>query len=428
MKDKEFIFDYRYPLFEAYESCIQKGVMYNEAFVMIDTMAAKFKAMSDTICSRSSRQHHEKLFFTNLVKNLQKYDDLDAFFNEYAENNNMVQAFEYAIVVRHLGILLNDTIEAVAYDNPEGMKILGNLQTYNTSNKIVDARNAIKDYCLLDYALYADIPQRQFMLWQQMSGILALSVLSIAITLLTFVYTIRNWLKQQKLSDMKSDFINNISHELKTPLATIAVASKSLQNEKIRNNRSMTDDLLEVNSRQTKRLQKLIDQVLDLKMWEKGTLQLDKVAVNLNEFLENLINDFKLRMEEDKKVNIEINFADFNDKINIDKFHFTTAIYNLLDNAVKYSEEKASIRIRSSRLNNKVNIEVSDKGIGMNRRTQQYIFEKFYRGQQGNIHTIKGLGLGLYFVKKSIEAHGGVISVKSQKGRGSTFTIILPID
>jgi len=271
------------------------------------------------------------------------------------------------------------------------------------------------------YSLYVDTPERQKILLTQMSSIFALSLLSILITLLTFVFTIRNWLRQKRLSDMKSDFINNINHELKTPLATITIANKSFQNKKIRQNEMKALQTTAIIERQTKRLQHLIEQVLELTQEQQTTsLKLEKVG--LNSFLQTLVADFP---KKDKTIDIETDFSAENDIVAIDKFHFTTAIFNLLDNAVKYNENEVSIRVATKNLKDKLLIEISDNGIGMNKQTQKHIFDKFYRGQKGNIYHHKGLGLGLFYVKKSIEAHGGKIELSSKIGKGSSFSIHL---
>ena len=230
----------------------------------------------------------------------------------------------------------------------------------------------------------------------------------------------------KQLSDMKSDFINNINHELKTPLSTISIANKSLQNEQVINNPEKSRKMIQVIDRQTKRLQRLINQVLDISKWEKEEMELKKESIHINHFLKTITDDFTLKLK-DKPADIQTNFQAGKDLLQIDPFHFTTAIYNLLDNAVRYSKNTAHIHISTKNENERLLIEVRDQGIGMDSATQQQIFEKFYRGQKGNVYHSKGLGLGLYYVKKSVEAHNGNITLSSKKAKGSSFKIYLPL-
>lgn len=429
LKDKEFVIKYRNSIFNAYEDCTNGGVFYNDAYTLIDSITTNLTVALTVIQSEEDLQNLKKGFYNRLIDDLRKYDDLDAFFKGYKYTNDIQSDFDYQIVIRHIGILLGSTSELVIYEKKEeeeGIMLLGSLQDLSPTNHIVDTRSVVGNKCLIEYALYVDTPARNYLLLQEMYGILALSLLTILTILVVFIYTIYHWQKQKKMSDMKSDFINNISHELKTPLATIAVANKSLQNGKIANNPTLAANMVEVIDRQSKRLQQLINQVLDLTIWERTNPVLEKEVVEINDFLETIIADFRLK-QMGKDLVLETDFSTSVIEVNIDKFHLTTVIFNLLGNAVKYSDEKPVIRLKTKQKGDFLQIYIEDEGLGMDSETQQYIFDKFYRGQKGNLHTVKGLGLGLYYTQKSIEAHGGTIEVESKKGKGSVFILQLPV-
>ena len=429
LKDKEFIIKYRNSIFDAYEECINGGVFYNDAHALIDSLSTNLRVALTVIRSEEELDSLKQQFYKRLVADLQFYNDLDDFFRGYKVTNDIQSDFEYQIVLRHVGILLGTTSELVIFEKEEteeGVRLLGNLEDLSPDNHIMDTRSVVGNKCLIDYALYVDTPARSYLLLQEMYGIFALSILTILTTLIVFVYTIYHWRKQKKMSDMKSDFINNISHELKTPLATIAVANKSLQNGKIANNPALAANMVEVIDRQSKRLQMLINQVLDLTIWERTDRQLNKERVGMNDFLKVIVEDFKLK-QKDVPMELQVSLSAETDVVSIDTFHFTTIVFNLLDNAVKYSDGKPVIRVLSKQAGENLEIRIEDKGMGMDKQTQQHVFDKFFRGQTGNLHTVKGLGLGLYYVHKSMEAHGGTIEVESKKGRGSVFKLQLPL-
>jgi two-component system phosphate regulon sensor histidine kinase PhoR len=231
-------------------------------------------------------------------------------------------------------------------------------------------------------------------------------------------------LKQKKLSDMKTDFINNMTHELKTPLTTIAVASSSLADPSIHFNEDRVVEISRMIGKQNRHLNQLIDHILDIELWERDQISLTRQPVEISRFLKEKVDEFKLEHANDSiKITEEFNLKGV--KVLMDEFQFTRVVYNLLSNAVKYSLGKPEIVVKAE-MNEKLVIKVQDNGIGMDKETQNNIFSRFYRANTGNLHKVKGLGLGLYYVKKIVEAHGGQISVNSKPNHGSTFIIELP--
>lgn len=260
----------------------------------------------------------------------------------------------------------------------------------------------------------------------RMSGLLAGSVLLLLFVVGLFYYSIKNLIKQKKVADVKTDFINNITHELKTPLATLNLASKSLMQKEILESPKAFENTLGILDRQNSRLQKLIDQVMTNSLGSEE-LVLNKEQIVDNDYFKNRIDDFELSVQS-QDLAIQRNIEPIEVMLRIDTFLFTTALFNILENAVKYGKESIEININTKLMNNHYEIEISDNGIGIQAEKQKEIFEKFYRVASGNIHNVKGLGLGLYYTKQVIDSHGGSIEVKSELNKGTTFIITIPVN
>ncbi|MEO5985084.1 MAG: HAMP domain-containing sensor histidine kinase, partial [Ferruginibacter sp.] len=237
---------------------------------------------------------------------------------------------------------------------------------------------------------------------------------------------VRALLKQKKLSEIKSDFINNMTHEFKTPLATISLAVDALKNEKVINDREKMNYFSGIIKEENKRMNKQVETILQAALLDKQEVQLNLKAVHAHELIRSALNNIQLQVDE-KKGKLDLNTAATNDCILVDEVHFTNVINNLLDNAVKYSKDNLHLKLSTQNIGNHFKIKIEDNGIGMNKETLHRIFEKFYRAHTGNIHNVKGFGLGLSYVKTIIDAHHGKIKPESTLGRGSCFTIDLPI-
>lgn len=249
------------------------------------------------------------------------------------------------------------------------------------------------------------------------------------ILLLIFVFTIITAFRQKKLSEMKNDFINNMTHEFKTPVSSISLAAQMLNDQSVRKSPSMLQQISSVISDETKRLRFQIEKVLQMSMFEgtKATLKLSEVDVNL--VLYNVINTFKLKAER-LGGSIESHLDAMDALVEVDEMHFTNVIFNLLDNAVKYSREDAPLLLKVGTRDlsgERLEITIADNGIGISKEHQKRIFEKFYRVPTGNLHDVKGFGLGLAYVKKMISELGGEITLESQVNVGTKFIIILPL-
>lgn len=239
-------------------------------------------------------------------------------------------------------------------------------------------------------------------------------------------YSIKNLITQKKIAEIKTDFINNITHELKTPLATLSIATKSLKNETIKANPEAFKNTLNIVDRQNERLQKLIDQVMTNSLSNEDIV-LNKEQVVDTVYFNNIIEDFKLSKQYNGlTIKNEIYASEI--VLRIDKFHFATAILNILENAIKYSIEPTIITFKTEFKNGNYCLKITDNGIGISEKNQAHLFDKFYRVSDGDVHDVKGLGLGLYYTNQIIKAHQGNITIQSELQKGSTFTIKIPVN
>lgn len=274
------------------------------------------------------------------------------------------------------------------------------------------------DYKLLtEDTLYVSIKNWEFIVLKRMTLLLVLAIFSILTLITLFVIALKALIKQKKISDIKTDFINNITHELKTPLTTLSVSTKILERKEIRENDATFSTVLGTINRQNNRLQNLIDQVMTNSLGYEE-IELHKEKVSMPDFLNSIVNDFQIAYPD---ISIAKELDTQKISLNLDKFHLTTAITNVLENAVKYGCK--NIAVKASLLNNEFSISISDDGIGISKSKHSLLFDKFYRVEQGDLHDAKGLGLGLYYVDQIIKAHQGTINVVSDLGKGATFDL-----
>ena len=308
------------------------------------------------------------------------------------------------------------------------------LATKVTSNNYVESQKGPKYSIPLflesegvnTYDLVVSFPEKNTYLRSSFVGI---TILSFVLTLLIIVvcaYSIYEIVQQKKISEIKSDFINNMSHEFKTPIATINLAIDALQNKSVKNDSSKVDRYLNMLREENKRMQDQVENVLMISQLDRGATPLDLQHTAMNLLVEEAISHVALIIQSEKGT-IKCALKASEQSVFVDKNHFTNVFVNLLDNAIKYSLKAPLIEIRSFNEKNFWIFEIQDYGMGMDLDTTKLIFKKFYRQEGGNIHNIKGHGLGLSYVKKIIELHNGTINVISKKKVGSTFQIRLPI-
>jgi len=259
-----------------------------------------------------------------------------------------------------------------------------------------------------------------------MTWLIIVSIIFTIIIMCAFFITVRALLKQKKLSEIKSDFINNMTHEFKTPLATISLAVDALKNEKVINDRTKMDYFTGIIKEENKRMNKQVETILQAALLDKQEVQLNLKKLHAHDLITSALKNINLQVEE-KKGHLEVNLAAPSDLLMADDVHFTNLISNLLDNAIKYSKDNLVIKISTQIAGNIFKVKIEDNGIGMNKETLSRIFEKFYRAHTGNIHNVKGFGLGLSYVKTMVEAHRGNIKAESVPGKGTVFLLSFPL-
>jgi two-component system phosphate regulon sensor histidine kinase PhoR len=250
----------------------------------------------------------------------------------------------------------------------------------------------------------------------------------VLLVLVFFVYTLNVILKQKKLSDIKTDFINNMTHELKTPISTIRLSSETLLNEY---QNIKPDKILRYSSiiyKENKRLEQQVERVLNVAKLDKGEVKFKKETFNIHEIIEEAKENLEYNQLEELNGSIELDLEAENSIVFSDVVHTTNVIYNLLDNAIKYCVVEPKIVISSQLIKGKFQFTIKDNGKGITKEDQKYLFDKFFRVSTGNLHDVKGFGLGLFYVKSVLYSMGGEIVVKSQLEKGSSFTVTLPLN
>jgi two-component system phosphate regulon sensor histidine kinase PhoR len=234
-------------------------------------------------------------------------------------------------------------------------------------------------------------------------------------------------LRQKRLSEMKTDFINNMTHELKTPLSTISVASSSLGNRTIIQQPDKVEELSGLIKRQNRHLSELIDRILDINIWEKDQVKLKPEYIDVERWIRELVEAFLLEQGKGAP-EIKLDLKLTVDTCLMDGVHMSTVLNNLLTNAVKYGNHPCLIKLEAYNQDEHFFLKVWDNGPGIRRDEMKHLFEKFFRGEESKQRVIKGLGLGLYYVKQIVEAHQGTIEVRSTRGSGTQFIIQIPVE
>jgi two-component system phosphate regulon sensor histidine kinase PhoR len=271
------------------------------------------------------------------------------------------------------------------------------------------------------------VPNQEDIIFREIIWFIIGTILFSIIITTAFFITIKALLNQKKLSEIKSDFINNMTHEFKTPIATISLAVDALKNEKVIHYKEKSAYFTNIIKEENKRMNKQVEAILQAALLDKKEIEIHSKKVNAHDLIQQAINNIELPLaEKNGKLNVALNAK--NDLMLLDEVHFINLINNLLDNAIKYSKETGlEISLTTENHFNQLRITISDNGIGMNKETSSRIFEKFYRAHTGNIHNVKGFGLGLSYVKAMVEAQKGTIKVDSILGKGTTFALSFPV-
>ncbi len=277
-----------------------------------------------------------------------------------------------------------------------------------------------------DYLMVFFPNEKRFII-TQLWGTLSISIVLLIIIILSFAYTVITILKQKKVSDMKNDFINNMTHEFKTPISTISLACEALGDKDIIKSDSLYENYINVINEENRRLGNMAERILQSALLEKGQIILKIEEFDIHEVISAAINNIHLQVEK-KGGRILTKFNAKDHLLRADKIHITNVIFNLLDNANKYTLQTPAIEITTENSYSGILISVKDNGPGISKANQKKIFEKLYRIPSGNIHNVKGFGLGLSYVKAIIEQHGGKITLESELNSGTVFIIYLPLN
>jgi len=286
------------------------------------------------------------------------------------------------------------------------------------NGSIMDSREPFEHLIII-------IPDLKRQVLASMIWMVIFAIVFTLIILTAFGVTVQALLRQKKLSEIKTDFINNMTHEFKTPLATISLAVDALRNEKVLSQPEKMSYFSGIIKEENKRMNKHVETILQAALLDRQELKLDMKKVHAHSLIQSALNNYQLQIQ-DKNGKVELKLDAENDEIIADENHFTNMLSNLFDNAIKYSRSAPEIVISTRNTNGSIVVDVRDNGIGISAENQRKVFHKFYRVPTGNVHDVKGFGIGLNYVKLIVNAHKGRISLVSQPGKGSTFTLTFP--
>lgn len=310
------------------------------------------------------------------------------------------------------------------YDCTNEKMVYGNYVQINDTKSKAEITKNLPNWNTQGYYFGVQFPNREAQILNQM-GIWSFSSVVLLVVIVFFAYTLFVILKQKRLSEIQKDFINNMTHEFKTPIATIAVSTEVLKSPDIIKQPERLLNYTTIIENENNRLKQHVERVLQMAKLDKETIELKKEPVNLHDVVQEVTSGMHAALQE-KNIQLELSLDAGNPIFVADKLHITNVVYNLLDNAIKYSAENPNVWISVKQSKKTLVLEVRDNGIGVKEEDQKRIFEKFFRVSTGNVHNVKGFGLGLDYVKQIVEAHKGKITLKSHLGEGCTFRIYFP--
>ena len=320
---------------------------------------------------------------------------------------------------------ININFEFAIYSNDLATKIQSDSFEYNKASTysvpIFSNMNTGSPYKLL-----VNFPEDGKFILSTIIGMILLSIVFTLIIIMAYTGALYQLMKQRKISEIKTDFINNMTHEFKTPIATINLALDSIKNPKIIGDQEKVIRYLNMIKEENKRMHAQVENVLRISKLEKNELNISKERVDFHELIEDAITHVELIVE-DRQGYIQIHLDAESTSVLANETHFTNVVVNILDNAIKYSPEAPKIDVYTENVGTNIILKIKDQGSGMSKAAVKRVFEKFYREHTGNIHNVKGHGLGLAYVKRIVDDHQGYITVESEKDKGSTFTVRLPL-
>ncbi len=361
----------------------------------------------------------------NLAAEYQKADEplgtridqleIDSLLRFELQNKNIFLPFSYEITTASHDSLIFSNAENYIGEKPQFVKA-GSYQTPIFTKEVVNDPGMLNIY----------FPEKNRLILNRVTGTVGISAGLLLVLIFCFAYTITLIFRQKKLAEMKTEFINNMTHEFKTPVSTIMIASEALKDDEIAQDRSRVSRLAGIIYDENVRLGSHIERVLNIARIEQDDFTLDLKAIDVDEQVTAVVDSMSLKIQK-HNAEVQLDLQASSALILADELHFTNVLYNLIDNALKYSKENPEIRISTKNTANQLFISVEDNGIGMNRDQQAKIFEQFYRIPTGNLHDVKGFGLGLSYVSTIVKRLNGAISVWSEKDKGSVFELKFPL-
>ncbi|MGI4749040.1 MAG: sensor histidine kinase [Janthinobacterium lividum] len=341
--------------------------------------------------------------------------ELDSLLRFELQNKNIFLPFSYEITTASHDSLIFSNAENYNGEKPQFIKT-GSYQTPIFTKEVVNDPGMLNIY----------FPEKNRLILNRVTATVGISGGLLLVLIFCFAYTITLIFRQKKLAEMKTEFINNMTHEFKTPVSTIMIASEALKDDEIVQDKSRVSRLAGIIYDENVRLGSHIERVLNIARIEQDDFRLDLKKIDVNEQVTAVVDSMSLKIQKhNAQVHLDLNAATAD--ILADELHFTNVLYNLVDNALKYSKEEPEIKISTKNTANQLFISVEDNGIGMNRDQQAKIFEQFYRIPTGNLHDVKGFGLGLSYVSTIVKRLNGSISVRSEKDKGSVFELRFPL-
>ena len=364
---------------------------------------------SNFVPTEESKQYILKKHFS--VEGSFSKEEVQQIIQKQLKDNNVKQSFEFCVHNIFKNIIMQS----------DGFQVADEQSAYRLELAPEDSYRSRE-------TLYLFIREDKNLIIREMGWMILASIVFTTIIVLAFAVTVRTLFNQKKLSEIKSDFINNMTHELKTPLATISLAIDALTNEKVIHDADKIKIYSSMIKEENKRMNKQVEKILQAARLEREEIKLTLQELDAHQIISKVAHNLALQIQE-KKGTIDLRLNASDPIIEADEVHFSNIIFNLLDNAMKYASDTPHIVVETLKHGNGMfTVRIKDNGIGMDKETQTRIFEKFYRAHTGNLHNVKGFGLGLSYVKAIVDAHNGKIKVESIPGKGSTFTITLPSD
>jgi two-component system, OmpR family, phosphate regulon sensor histidine kinase PhoR len=366
-----------------------------------------------------NKMNNKTLFVEKIINKLLDYNEdvskriekesLMAIIESELKNQNINLAYEFAV---------KDKIGRIVY---------ASTSYKNNANDVYKTQLFPNDFFSAPNYLIIFFPKKDNFIVKSLGYMGVSSILLTLIVIFSYMLTLVIILKQKKLSEMKNDFVNNMTHELKTPISTISLASQLLKDGSISENQKNLSSIALIIEEESKRLGVQVEKVLQFAIFEKGNFKFRLVNIHVEELISNVFNSFEIQVKK-RGGKFTTNLKSTVSEIEGDELHLSNVLLNLLENALKYCENEPEIIISTQDTKGGITFSVKDNGIGISHEDQKKIFEKFYRVHTGNVHNVKGFGLGLSYVKAIVEAHNGAIRVNSELGKGSEFFVYLPLN